>query len=141
MLITNSLQIGASVVSAVSNVALAVLVAVIAKYILRPSSIPKEYSFVFWGVLISNFINTGIIPLLLNANVFGVQFYTYLKFIDFIDYNKLSIFSDFNSDWYALISPYYVNFMIIGLFISPLLSLIVFSFKHCFKLWRIESNC
>ena len=96
ILITNTLQIGASVVSAITNVFLAIIIALIAKYLLRPNSIPKEYSFIFWGVLISNFINTGIIPLLLNANVFGVEFYTYLKFIDFIDYNQLSIFNDFN---------------------------------------------
>ena len=135
------MQIAASVVSAISNVVLAILIAVIAKYMLRPASIPKEYSFIFWGVLLSNFINTGVIPLLLNASVFGVEFYTYLKFIEFIDYNQLSIFSDFTSDWYALISPYYVNFIIIGCFISPFASLIVFAFKHCFKMWRIEANC
>jgi len=141
VLITNTLQIGASVVSAVSNVLLAILITIIAKYLLRPNSIPKEYSFIFWGVLISNVINTGIIPLLLNANVFGVEFYTYIKFINFIDFNQLSIFSDFTADWYALISPYYVNFIIIGCLVTPVLSFFVFSFKHCFKMWRIKRNC
>ena len=41
VLITNTLQIGASVVSAVSNVLLAILITIIAKYLLRPNSIPK----------------------------------------------------------------------------------------------------
>ena len=141
VLITNSLQIGASVVSAISNVVLAILIAVIAKHILRPSSTPREYSFVFWGVLLSNFVNTAVIPLLLNASVFGVEFYVYLKFIDFIDYSQLSIFSDFTPDWYALIAPYYVNFIIVGCFVSPLAGLAVFALKHCFKMWRLEANC
>jgi len=141
VLITNSLQIGASLVSAISNLILAILIAIVAKYMLRPSSIPREYTFVFWGVLISNCVNTAVIPLLLNANVFGVEFYVYIKFINFIDYNQLSIFSDFTSDWYALIAPYYVNFIIIGCFLSPFAGLIVFSLKHCFKMWRIEANC
>ena len=141
VLIANSLQIGASIVSAVSNFILAIIITLIAKYLLRPNSVPKEYSFIFWGVLISNFFNTGIIPLLINANVFGVEFYRYLSFIKFIDYTQLSIFSDFTADWYALIAPYYINFMIIGCFIAPIGSLIAFSFKHCFKMWRIKSNC
>lgn len=41
VLITNALQIGASVVSAVSNVVLAILMTAIAKHLYRPNSIPK----------------------------------------------------------------------------------------------------
>lgn len=141
VLITNVLQVAASVVSSITNIVLAIIVTVIAKYLLRPASIPKEYVFIFWGVLISSFINTVIIPLLLNANIFGVEFYTYLQFVGFIDSNKLSIFSDFTTDWYALISPYYLTFMIIGCLVSPFISLVVFSFKNCFKLWRLKSAC
>ena len=117
VLITNTLQIAASVVSAVTNVILAIIVTVIAKYLLRPTSVVKEYSFIFWAVLISSFINTGVIPLLLSASVFGVKFYTYIKFINIIDFNNLSIFSDFSGDWYALVSPYYINFLI-GFFLN-----------------------
>lgn len=135
------LQVSASIVSSVTNVILAVFISLIAKYLLRPANIPKEYVFIFWGVLCSSFINTCIIPLLLSANIFGVEFYSYLRFIDFIDFNNLSIFDDFTSDWYALISPYYVTFMIIGCLISPLISLIVFSMKNCIKLWRLRRNC
>lgn len=141
VLVTNILQVAASVISAVTNVVLAVIIAVIAKYVLRPANIPKEYLFTFWGVLFASFINTAIIPLLLNANVFGVEFYTYIKFIDFIDFSQLSIFSDFTPDWYALVSPYYLNFLIIGCFISPFAGLLAFSLKHCFRMGRIRSAC
>jgi hypothetical protein len=44
----------------------------IAKYLLRPNSIPKEYLFIFWGALISNFINTAVIPLILNGKILQV---------------------------------------------------------------------
>lgn len=141
VLITNILQVSASILSSVTNVILAIIIAVIAKYLLRPANVPKEYVFIFWGVLCSAFINTCIIPLLLSANIFGVEFYSYLKFINFIDFNKLSIFNDFTTDWYALISPYYLTFMIIGCFVSPFIGLVVFSLKNCFKLWRLRRKC
>lgn len=124
-----------------TNVILGIIIGVVAKYLLRPNSIPKEYVFIFWGVLISNFINTGIIPLLLNSNIFGVEFVSYLKFINFMDFTQMSIFSDFTIDWYALISPYYVNFVIIGCFISPIIGLIVFSLKNCLNHWKLKSKC
>lgn len=72
VLMTNIMQVGASIVSAVTNVLLAIIVMVIAKYLLRPVNIPKEYVFTFWGVLIASFINTAVIPLLINGNVFGL---------------------------------------------------------------------
>jgi len=58
-----------------------------------------------------------------------------------MDFNNLSIFKDFTRDWYALFSPYYITFLIIGCFVSPLIGLIVFSFKSCFKNWRLKSKC
>jgi len=141
VLITNGLQISASVVSSVTNIILGIIIGVIAKRLLRPNSIPKEYLFIFWGALISNFINAAIIPLLLNGDILNVEFVSYLKFINFIDFNNLSLFKDFDSDWYALISPYYINFLIIGCLVSPFIDLIIFSFKSCFKNWRTKSKC
>jgi hypothetical protein len=141
VLVTNALQIGASAVSAATNVVLSIIIMLVAKHLLRPQSIPGEYLFVFWGVLISNVINTGVIPLLLNASIFGVEFYTYLQFIQFIDFHQLSIFSDFTPDWYALIAPYYINFVFIGCLISPLLSLAYYAIKHAFKMWRLQRAC
>ena len=95
----------------------------------------------FWGVLIATWVNSAIIPLLLNGNVFGTEFVSYLKFIDFIDFNNVSIFEDFDSDWYAIVSPYYTTMLIIASFISPVLGVIVFAIKSCIKHWRVSKKC
>jgi len=58
-----------------------------------------------------------------------------------MDFKNISIFGDFNVDWYALVSPYYLNMIIIASFISPFIGLIIFSFKSCFLHWRIKSQC
>jgi len=141
VLLTNGLQIAASVLSSVTNAILGIIIGVIAKKLLRPNAIPKEYIFVFWGVLISNFINSCIIPLMLNANVYGVQFVSYLKFINFMNFSQMSIFSDFSTDWYAMISPYYMTIIIISSFISPVISISIFALKNCFIQWRLKSRC
>jgi hypothetical protein len=141
VIITNILQVGASVVSAITNVILSIIIAFISEKLLRPNTIPKEYVFIFWGVLISNYINAAVLPLALNGNIFGVQFIQYLKFINFMDFSRISIFSDFTADWYALISPYYVTMMIIAAFISPVVGLIVFALKSCFNQWRVRRMC
>ena len=72
VLITNALQISASIISSVTNIILGIIIGLIAKYLLRPNSIPKEYLFIFWGALISNFINTAVIPLILNGKILQV---------------------------------------------------------------------
>jgi len=96
---------------------------------------------VFWGVLISNFINSCIIPLLLNANIFGTEFVSYLKFINFMDFTQMAIFSDFNSNWYAFVAPYYLNIIIIASFVSPIIGLIIFALKDWFLRWRLKNIC
>lgn len=141
ILITNGLQIAASIVSTITNTILGIVITLLAQKLLRPNTVPKEYVFIFWGVLISNYINSSILPLMLNANIFGVQFISYIKFINFMDFSSISIFSDFTVDWYALISPYYITMVIIGSFISPLIGLIIFSLKSCFNNWRIQKMC
>jgi hypothetical protein len=141
ILLTNGLQIAASVLSSVTNAILGIIIAAIAKKLLRPNTIPKEYVFVFWGVLISNFINSCLIPLMLNANVYGVQFVSYLKFINFMNFSQMSIFNDFSIDWYAMISPYYMNIIIISSFISPIISVSIFAMKNCFTHWRLKNKC
>ena len=65
------------------------------------------------GVLISNYINASVLPLVMNGDIFGFQSLQYLKFIDFIDFNKVSVFKDYDVDWYAVVAPYYMNFLII----------------------------
>jgi len=58
-----------------------------------------------------------------------------------MDFSNISIFGDFNRDWYALISPYYINMMIIAAFISPFIGLVIFAIKNSFNIWRIKSAC
>ncbi len=135
------LQIAASVVSSVTNVILSIIITSVSQKLLRPNTIPKEYVFIFWGVLISNYINSTILPLMLNADIFGTQFISYLKFIEFMNFDKMSIFKDFTTDWYALISPYYVTMMIIATLVSPLIGLIVFALKSCLLKWKVKKMC
>lgn len=58
-----------------------------------------------------------------------------------MDFNNMSIFSDFSSDWYALVSPYYVNMLIIASFISPIIGLVVMSIKSCLNQWKVRRMC
>lgn len=53
----------------------------------------------------------------------------------------MSVFDDFTVDWYAMISPYYLNMIIISSFLSPVISLIMFSFKHCLTLRKVKKLC
>lgn len=141
VLVTNILQIAASVVSSITNIILTILITVISGKLLRPHTIPKEYVFIFWGALISNYINSTILPLLLNANVYGMTFISYLKFINFMDMSKISIFGDFSLDWYAMISPYYVNMVIIASFVSPVIGYFVTALKACILRWKMKRMC
>ncbi len=141
VLVTNILQVAASVVSSITNIILTILITVISGKLLRPHTIPKEYVFIFWGVLISNYINSTILPLLLNANVYGMTFISYLKFINFMDMSKISIFGDFSLDWYAMVSPYYVNMVIIAAFVSPVIGYFVTALKSCLLKCKIRRMC
>lgn len=87
-------------------------------------------------MLISNLINTTIVPMMLNGDIFRFRSVTYLSFISFIDLNKISVFRDFDRDWYAIVSPYYINFFIISA-VSPLIQLVVTFLKRKFVDWRI----
>lgn len=139
--IANIVQIAASVVSAVSNLILIVVVALIAEYLLKPDSKPKEYSFIFTAVFVSNYINSTLLPLILNGNISGFVSVTYLQFLTFINFDTLTIFKDFDRDWYAIISPYYTNFFIIGS-VMPLIQLFVFAVvKRKIALWLTKRKC
>lgn len=140
ILITNILQVVASLVSTVSNILLALLVSLIARKVLRPDTVPKEYSFIFSGIFLSNYINTTVLPLALNGNILGMESVTYLRFLNFINFAEVKIFKDFTSDWYALISPYYLNIILIVL-ISPLVSLGIASIWNCFTHYRVRKAC
>lgn len=58
-----------------------------------------------------------------------------------MDFSQMSVFDDFTVDWYAMISPYYLNMIIISSFLSPVISLIMFSFKHCLTLRKVKKLC
>lgn len=137
---SNIVQVGASLLSTVTNIILIVVVSLIAEKLLKPDAKPKEYNFVFISVFLSNLVNSTILPLILNGDIFGFKSVSYLKFIDFINFDKVSIFKDFDRNWFAVISPYYTNFFIIAS-ISPLIEIVVYSLKRRFVLWRLRKKC
>lgn len=140
ILVANIVQVAASLLSTVTNIILIVVVSLIAEKLLKPDTKPREYNFVFISVFLSNLINSTILPLILNGDIFGFKSVSYLTFIDFINFEKISIFRDFDRNWFAVISPYYTNFFIIAT-ISPLIQITVYFFKRRFVLWRLRSKC
>ena len=139
-MLANGLQIGASVVSAITNVLLIVIVGLIGEYLYKPETKPKEYSFIFIGVLVSNYINSTLLPLILNGNIYGFESSTYLRWATFIDFSRVSIFKDFDVNWFAVISPYYTNFFIIAC-LTPIAQLMIFCIRRCFRNWRVKRKC
>ena len=92
------------------------------------------------GVLISNYINASVLPLVMNGDIFGFQSLQYLTFINFIDFNKVAVFKDYDTDWYAVVAPYYMNFLIIAI-TSPFINLLITCFSNCLTLWGVKSSC
>lgn len=76
-------------------------------------------------------------PLILNGNIEGFQSVKYLRFVKFINQDNVTIFKDFDKDWYAVISPYYTMFFVVAA-ISPVIQLVVFSLKRKFVMWRVK---
>ncbi len=60
----------------------------------------------------------------MNGDIFGFKSLVYLKFINFIHFEKVAIFKDYTTDWYAIVGPYYMNFLIIAC-VSPLINLAI----------------
>lgn len=71
-------------------------------------------------MFISNLINSTVLPLILNGDIFGFKSVSYLGFISFINFTKVNVFKDFDRNWFTVISPYYTNFFIIAA-ISPII--------------------
>lgn len=134
------MQVGASLVSSVSNVILMVAIWIICQYILKPQSKPKQYSFVFVSVLFSNYINASILPLVMNGDIFGFQSLKYLTFIKFIEFDKVAVFKDYNLDWYAVVGPYYINFLIIAI-VSPVINLFITCILGCYNNLKVRKAC
>lgn len=91
-------------------------------------------------VLLTNWFNTSVMPLLINGDIFGFKAVSYLSFIDFINIAGIAIFSDFDTNWYAIIAPYYITLFII-LCLLPFISLVVFTIKYCGIHWFTKFRC
>ena len=76
----------------------------------------------------------------MNGDIFGFQSLQYLKFLDFIDFKKVSIFKDYDRDWYAVVGPYYMNFLIIAI-ISPLINIFITCVTGCLRNWKVKRAC
>lgn len=79
-------------------------------------------------------------PLIMNGDIFGFQSLTYLKFLDFIDFKNVAVFKDYNRDWYAIVAPYYITFLIIAM-VSPVINYFTSCLWSCWISWRIKSAC
>ena len=79
-------------------------------------------------------------PLLLNGNIFGFQSVSYLRWVTFIDFNRVSIFQDFDADWFAVISPYYVNIFIIAT-VQPIIQLLIYCLRRCLLNCWVSKKC
>lgn len=88
----------------------------------------------------SNYINSTLLPLILNGNIYGFESSTYLRWATFIDFSRVSIFKDFDVNWFAVISPYYTNFFIIAC-LTPIAQLMFFCIRRCFRNWRTKRKC
>jgi len=76
----------------------------------------------------------------MNGNIFGFQSLQYLTFIDFIDFNKVAVFQDFDTDWYAVVAPYYMNFLIITA-VAPVGGLLAYMAFSCWTHSRVQKAC
>lgn len=135
---TNALQIVASLVSVITNVILTFLIGAIVKFMK-----PKSKSTMFSNMFIFNFIavllNSIVLPLLINASIFGTKPVLYVSFLNFFDLAKISMYSDFEKAWYVYIGPYYINIIIISC-IMPIIDLVKVAIFACFKRWRLRGK-
>ena len=76
----------------------------------------------------------------MNGDIFGFQSLTYLRFMDFIDFNNVAVFKDYNRDWFAIVAPYYMTFLIIAI-ISPIINLFTSCLWSSWTKCRIQSAC
>lgn len=138
IIITNALQISASVVSAITNVILSVLIVQIVK-MMKPKSKSSMYTNIFIINFIAVLLNSIVLPLLINASIFGTKPVLYISFLNFLDLTKISMYSDFQKAWYVYIAPYYINMIIISI-IMPLIDIIKTSILRCIKRSSLEGK-
>lgn len=111
-----------SVASAITNVLLSVVVEYIVKF-MKPITKSSEQNVNFVVILLSTLFNSCFLPLFLNASVFGYTPNTYLHIFNFVNFTNVKNYSDFVPDWYAYVSPYFVNLFLVAI-IMPWINLL-----------------
>lgn len=128
---TNALQIVAALVSAITNVMLSFLIVKIVKF-MKPKSKSTMYSNMFIFNFLAVLLNSFVLPLLINSSIFGTKPILYISFLNFFDLNKISLYTDFEKSWYVYIAPYYINLIIVSIFM-PMIDLLKVSILSCCK--------
>jgi hypothetical protein len=132
------MQISASIISSVTNILLSVLVVAIVGFT-KPETRSRASKTIFITIFLATLVNSTIIPLILNAQIFGVRPNTFLSFISFIKINQVQVFDDFSERWFAYISPYYVNMFLVSI-ILPWIDLLKVSVLAKVKLFRLRGK-
>jgi hypothetical protein len=104
---------------------------------------PKSKSTMYSNMFIFNFLavllNSIVLPLLINASIFGTKPVLYVSFLDFFDLAKLTMYGDFQKGWYVYIGPYYINLIIISC-IMPILDIAKVALFTCIKRKRLSGK-
>jgi hypothetical protein len=90
---------------------------------MKPQTNSDAYVTNFVCILAAIIINSAIIPLLLNASIFGGRPVLFFTWINFQNFNLLQSYSDFLRKWYAYVGPFYLNFFLIAV-VTPWINLI-----------------
>ena len=97
----------------------------------------------YTNLFIFNFIavllNSIVLPLVINASIFGTQPILYVSFLNFFNFAKISLYSDFSVKWYVYIAPYYINLIIISC-IMPIINIVKVSIFNCIGRSRLSNK-
>lgn len=99
---------------------------------MKPKSKSTQYSNLFIFNFLAVLLNSFVLPLLINASIFGTKPILYVSFLNFFDLTKVSLYSDFEKSWYVYIAPYYMNLIIISI-LMPIIDLIKVSIMQSCK--------
>jgi len=104
---------------------------------------PKSKSSMFSNIFIFNFIavllNSIVMPLLINASIFGTKPVLYISFLNFFNLAQLSLYSDFERAWYVYIAPYYINLIVLN-GLMPIIDLIRVALFTCIRRRRLRNK-
>ncbi len=125
----------AAVASAVTNILLTLLVKLLVPCV-RPESKSLTIRLNMLVLLAATFLNTVMIPLLLNSSIYGVVPARALSFV--FNLSKFQFYGDYTSSWYYYIGPYFMNFMVVSL-ANPFIQLAVTHLLSKFHHWRARA--